>query len=108
MCCTAASMSTSSRLPGRPAPHDAEIFRGALTASAVEPGVVFRRALAASAAVVIVFQIRPSGDPAPARTDWAFTRRLVEAGEILGIAVRDRLLVASAERWISLHRRQPW
>ena len=34
---------------------DAEIFRGLLTAAAVEPGVVFRRALAASAASVIVF-----------------------------------------------------
>ncbi len=87
---------------------DAEIFRGALTAAAVEPGVVFRRALAASAAAVIVFQTRPSGDPVPTREDWSFTRRLLEAGEIVGVGVRDHLLVASAEQWVSLHRRHPW
>ncbi len=87
---------------------DAEIFRGVLTAAAVEPRAVFRRALAASAASVIVFQTRTSGDPAPTREDWAFTHHLVEAGEIVGIGVQDHLLVASAERWVSLHRRHPW
>ncbi len=64
---------------------ESEIFRGALTAAAVEPGVVFRRALAAKAAAVIVFQTRPSGDPVPTREDWSFTRRLLAAGEIVGV-----------------------
>ncbi len=85
-----------------------EIFRGALTAAAVEPRAVFRRALAASAASVIVFQTRTSGDPTPTRDDWAFTHRLVEAGELLGIRLDDHLIVANAEQWISLHRRHPW
>ncbi|MCP3984703.1 MAG: hypothetical protein GY723_09960, partial [bacterium] len=87
---------------------DVEIFRGTLTSATVEPRAVFHRALAASAASVIVFQTRTSGDPMPTREDWAFTHRLVEAGEILGIGVRDHLLVASAEQWVSLHRRHPW
>ncbi len=92
---------------GRPR-TDAEILRGVLTAEAVEPRAVFRRALSASAASVIVPQTRTSGDTTPTRQDWAFTHRLAEAGENLGVAVRDHLLVASAERWISLHRRHPW
>ncbi len=96
------------RLLGRPAPLDSEIFRGTLTAAAVEPRAVFGRALAASAVFVIVFQTRTAPDPAPTRDDWLFTRRLVEAGEVLGIGVRDHLLVASAEQWVSLHRRHPW
>ncbi len=96
------------RLPGRPAPLDVEIFRGTLTTATVEPRAVFHRALAASAVFVIVFQTRTSGDPVPTRADWSFTHRLVEAGEILGIGVRDHLLVASAEQWVSLHRRHPW
>lgn len=59
----------------------------------------------ASAAFVIVFQTRTTGNPAPDRADRAFTRRLVEAGEILGIAGRVHLIVASAEQWLALHRR---
>ncbi len=64
--------------------------------------------LAASAASVIVFQTRTSGDPAPTREDWTFTHRLVEAGELLGVRIDDYLIVANAERWVSLHRRYPW
>jgi DNA repair protein RadC len=86
---------------------DCEIFRGGLTGAAVDPGPVFRRALKASAAWVVVFQTR-STDPAPTADDWAFTRRLVEAGKILGIGIADHVIVASAERWISLHRQHPW
>ena len=85
---------------------DAEIFRGGLTGAAVEPGAVFRRALAASAASVIVLQTRCGGEPAPTAHDWAFTRRLVAAGKTLGVAVCDHLIVASAERWVSLRRRE--
>jgi DNA repair protein RadC len=87
---------------------DCEIFRGGLTGAAVEPGAVFRRALKASAAWVVVFQTRCGGEPAPTAHDWAFTRRLVDAGKTLGVGLCDHLIVASAERWVSLHRRDPW
>ena len=86
---------------------EAEIFRGGLTGVAVDPGPVFRRALKASAAWVIVFQTR-STDLVPTAEDWAFTRRLVAAGKILGIGIADHVIVASAERWVSLHRQHPW
>ena len=86
---------------------EAEIFRGGLTGAAVDPGPVFRRALKASAAWVIVFQTRNT-NPAPTAEDWAFTRRLVDAGKIIDIGVAGHVIVASAERWVSLHRRHPW
>ena len=86
----------------------AVIFRGTLTRAVVEPGAVFRRALKASAASLIVFQTRASGEAAPTAEDWAFTRRLIHAGRVLGIAVDDHLIVASAERWTSLSRQHPW
>ena len=68
---------------------DAEIFRGGLTAAAVGPGTVFRRALAASAAWVVVSQTRCGGEPAPTAEDWAFTQRLADAGTTLGVGVCD-------------------
>ena len=79
---------------------------GGLTGAAVDLGAVFRRALAASAASVIVLHTRCGGEPAPTAHDWAFTRRLVAAGKTLGVAVFDHLIVASAERWVSLRRRE--
>ena len=87
---------------------DAGIFRGGLTGAAVDPGPIFRRALAASAASVVVLQTRCGGEPTPTAHDWAFTRRLVGAGKTLGVGICDHLIVASAERWVSLRRRKPW
>ncbi len=76
------------------------------------PRAAEARRLAGEAApfrhLTTVFQTRTCADTAPTRQDWAFTQRLVKAGEIVGIGVRDHLLVASAERWVSLHRRYPW
>ncbi len=94
------SWTPAATCPGGRPRSDVEIFRGTLTSATVEPRAVFHRALAASAASVIVFQTRTSGDPVPTREDWSFTHRLVEAGEILGIGVRDHLLVTSAEQWV--------
>ena len=53
-------------------------------------------------------QTRCGGEPTPTAHDWALTRGLVAAGKILGVAVCEHLIVASAERRISLHRQDPW
>ena len=86
----------------------AEIFRGGQSGAAIEPAAVFRRALVASATSVIVFQTRAAGGAEPTVDDWAFTRSLVAAGRVVGIPLADHLIVASAERWVSLHRQHPW
>ena len=67
---------------------------GSLNASIVHPREVFQPAVALSAASVLLCHNHPSGDPTPSEEDLAITRRLVEAGRILGIDVLDHVVVA--------------
>ena len=71
----------------------AGISRGSLNASIVEPREVFKDAIAASAAGMILVHNHPSGDPTPSSEDIAITKRLVKAGELLNIAVLDHIIV---------------
>lgn len=58
---------------------------GSLTASLVHPREVYKAAIVANAAAIIALHNHPSGDPTPSIEDHAITRRLKEAGELLGI-----------------------
>ena len=71
----------------------AEISVGTLDMSVVHPRETFREAISASAAAIILAHNHPSGDPAPSRQDLDLTRRLTEAGRLLGIPVIDHLIV---------------
>ncbi|NLW17276.1 MAG: DNA repair protein RadC [Firmicutes bacterium] len=68
------------------------IFRGSLNASIVHPREVFKYAIRHSAAAILVAHNHPSGDPTPSREDIDVTRRLVEAGRIIGIEVLDHVV----------------
>ncbi len=70
------------------------VSQGTLTASLVHPREVFRPALRASAAAVILVHNHPSGDPTPSAEDRSVTARLAQAGEILGVRVLDHVVVA--------------
>ncbi len=59
---------------------------GSLNGSLVHPREVFKAAILSSAAAIIAFHNHPSGDPSPSREDIALTKRLVDAGELLGIS----------------------
>jgi DNA repair protein RadC len=78
---------------------------GSLNASIVHPREVFKAAVMASAAAVVLVHNHPSGDPEPSEEDLAITKRLVEAGELLGISVLDHIVVA-ARGLTSLRARQ--
>jgi DNA repair protein RadC len=67
---------------------------GSLNSSIVHPREVFKPALLASAASVVLVHNHPSGDPEPSEEDLAITRRLVEVGDLLGIGVLDHVIVA--------------
>lgn len=69
-----------------------DVFRGSLNASIVHPREVFKKAISRSAAAIIVAHNHPSGDPTPSREDIEVTRRLVEAGKIIGIEVLDHVV----------------
>ncbi len=71
------------------------VTRGILDASVVHPREVFAPALAESAAAVILIHNHPSGDPTPSPADREITRQLTEAGRILGIPVRDHVVVGN-------------
>lgn len=73
---------------------------GALDSAVVHPREVFREAAVASAASIVLFHNHPSGDPTPSGEDLHLTDRLVQAGEVMGIAVVDHLILAE-QRYFS-------
>lgn len=78
-----------------------DVSVGSLNASLVHPREVFVPAVGSSAASVILAHNHPSGDVTPSREDIELTRRMVQAGEIMGIEVLDHLIVGS-ERFLSM------
>ena len=73
---------------------------GSLTLSIVHPREAFKMACCVNAAAVVFAHNHPSGDPTPSQEDHALTARLVQAGEILGIAVLDHLVIGEG-RYVS-------
>lgn len=71
-----------------------EVSLGSLNTSIVHPREAFAEAIKSKAATVIVVHNHPSGDPEPSQDDLEITKRLVEAGKILGIEVTDHIIVA--------------
>jgi DNA repair protein RadC len=67
---------------------------GTLDSSPAHPREIFRQAASASAAAIVLFHNHPSGDPTPSRDDVDLTRRLVQAGELMGIDVLDHVILA--------------
>jgi len=70
---------------------------GSLTANIAHPREVFREAVDCGAASVIVVHNHPSGDPSPSKEDRMLTKRLKDAGEIVGITVLDHLIIGAGE-----------
>jgi DNA repair protein RadC len=70
------------------------VGQGTLTSSLVHPREVFRAAIREAAAAVIVVHNHPSGDPEPSAEDLEVTRRLVSAGQLVGIPLLDHVVVA--------------
>jgi DNA repair protein RadC len=70
-----------------------QISEGSLNQSIVHPREVFNQAVRESAAAVILIHNHPTGDPTPSREDLEITRRLKEAGELLGIKVLDHIII---------------
>jgi len=68
---------------------------GSLNASIVHPREVFLPAILHSAASVVLVHNHPSGDPEPSDEDLGITRRLVQVGDLIGIAVLDHVIIAT-------------
>ncbi len=81
----------------------AEISVGSLDGSIVHPREVFKEAVSASAASVIFVHNHPSGDTEASEDDIKLTKRLAEAGEIMGIDVLDHIIIGG-KKYLSLKR----
>lgn len=80
------------------------LAHGTLDTILVHPREVFRAAIVANAASVILVHNHPSGDPTPSPDDVAVTRAMIEAGRLLDVQVLDHLVIGSG-RWVSLKER---
>src|SRR6266702_1908697 len=77
-----------------------ELTRGILNSSLIHPREVFRSAILAGAAGIIVVHNHPSGDPTPSADDRSVTRQMVEAGRLLDLPVYDHVILGG-DRYMS-------
>ena len=69
---------------------------GTFSSTAVHPRELFKSAIKASAAGIILVHNHPSGDPTPSDPDIEITSHLVEAGKLLGIEVLDHVIIGDS------------
>jgi DNA repair protein RadC len=77
---------------------------GSLDASLITPRELFREAISSNSASVIIAHNHPSGDPTPSKEDVNVSKRLMQAGEMIGIEVLDHIVIGDG-RWISIKER---
>ncbi len=80
------------------------VYVGSLNTSLIRVGELFRAAIRANCASLIVLHNHPSGDPTPSPEDVAVTRQIVEGGKLLDVEVLDHLIIGR-QRFVSLKER---
>jgi DNA repair protein RadC len=83
-----------------------ELFRGTISRTAVETRQVIREGLLRGAASVILFHTHPSRDATPSAEDLLFTRRMAQVGDLVGLVLRDHLIIGGTGRFVSLKDRR--
>jgi DNA repair protein RadC len=69
------------------------VSTGSLNSSIVHPREIFKRAVLQNAASIIICHNHPSGDPTPSQEDINTTKRIYDAGKILGIELLDHVII---------------
>lgn len=69
------------------------ISKGTVNMTCLSPREIFMRALMAGAALIVLCHNHPSGDPRPSGKDIEMTKKLKEAGELLGLPVIDHIII---------------
>ena len=80
------------------------VYKGSLNTSLIRVGELFREAIRANCASLIVLHNHPSGDPTPSPEDVAVTRQIVDAGKLLDVDVLDHLVIGR-QRFVNLKER---
>ena len=83
-------------------------YVGTLARAACEPRAILTAGLLCNATAFILAHNHPSGDPSPSPEDLSFSRRMAEAGELVGVRLLDSMILGDAGRWVSLGRRGAW
>ena len=83
-------LNTKSKLIG-----ETEISKGTVNASLITPRELFIEALQKNAVSIIIMHNNPSGDPTPSREDQLTTRRIKEAGALIGIDLLDHIIIGN-------------
>ena len=81
-----------------------EVYRGNVNSSMIRASEVFRAAVKANAAAILLAHNHPSGNPTPSAQDAHVTADLVKAGSLLGIDVLDHIIIGhpSEKAFVSL------
>lgn len=83
-------LNTKSKLLG-----ESDISKGTVNESLVSPRELFIEALEKNAVAIIMIHNHPSGDPTPSRSDILLTKRVKEAGELIGISLLDHIIIGN-------------
>ena len=84
--------------------RDVTLAKGTVNASVISPREIFIEGLRCGAVSLILVHNHPSGDPSPSREDELLTRRVEEAGKIIGISLLDHVIICDTT-YISLRER---
>ena len=80
---------------------ETDISKGTVNASLVSPRELFIEALQKNAVSIILLHNHPSGDPTPSREDILVTRKIRDAGDLIGIELLDHIIIGD-NKYISL------
>ncbi|MDE6959826.1 MAG: JAB domain-containing protein, partial [Lachnospiraceae bacterium] len=81
------------------------MFKGTVNASLISPREIFLEALSSRAVQIILVHNHPSGDAKPSKEDKNVTRRIQQAGQILGITLTDHIIIGE-RTYVSLREEQ--
>lgn len=84
------------------------LAQGGIATAALLPMDVFRPVIAAAAPAFVLGHNHPSGDPRPSREDIDMTRRLVEAGNLLGVQLLDHIVFGRGDTHASIMDDERW
>lgn len=87
-CCMLMMLNTRNRLLG-----EKRLFVGTVNASLISAREIFLEALRYQAVYIILVHNHPSGDPSPSREDLLMTRKIKEAGMLIGIELLDHIII---------------